>query len=209
MLALARIAWREGRFPKAWLVLTATPGIVGQLLRLFGVEMSDFAAYLPQPAWWWGLVVLGAWGLFIIYSMATKIQHYETRALDIRPFLSALDGSWWIDILNTSRSMLNSCVIALERLENDKGERVFPRSYGISGRAGAFPLRGLQTKNAQLASMQDGKIILHLLSDGGTYTPMQLEDANYRAVLTATSLEGAHCEKRFTLSRNGNVLHIS
>src|SRR5216117_1511002 len=105
---VAKIIWREGRFPKLWTAFTALPGIVQKVLDQLNVNVEAISPYLPEPVWWWGLIVLALRSIYVMYSMGKKLLSYETPAIEIRPFRSAIDGSWWVDVENTGRRPLAS-----------------------------------------------------------------------------------------------------
>jgi hypothetical protein len=200
---LAIIVWKDGGLSWLWLGLSALPTIIDLGTRVW----PESPKTLASVSWWWGIVVVAVW---VIFSLSRRILAYETPAIEIRPYQAAQDGSWWLDIVNTGRRVLGSCVLNMERLENESGRRVFPQSFGISERPNPFPLRGMQPKQARFASLEEGKIVLHLTGPGNRYTRTVLEDDRYTAVLSVYSeAEGAHTEKRVTLLRGSTFLNVS
>jgi hypothetical protein len=208
---LATIVWQEGRIPQLWAFATGVAAFSGKINEWTGLKMAEFLPpWFPNPAWWWGLVVLALW---VSFSLARLVLRYETPALELEVVKDERDNSFWLWIRNVGNKTLNDCAVDFERIENAAGKPVFPHSIGLL-RDGAlsnpFPLRAGQPKQGRFAELKNGKITLWGMSARRQIVEIPLEEDKYVVTVGAYSeAEGAQCKKTLTLSRKDGDLSIS
>jgi hypothetical protein len=194
-----------------WISASVLPAANEWLNKTFGHSVTDLLpTWFPEPSWSWSIAIVALW---IIFSLSRRIMTYETPSLDIRSYQSAIDDTWWVEVTNTGKRKLDSCVLNLERLDDAKGTRVFPESFGLvrsGNNTNPFPLRPDQPKQAKFASLKNEEIVLYLSGANRTLIEMSLEDEAYLATIAAYSeVETAPCKKQLRISRKGNLLNIS
>ena len=208
---LSKIVWKDGGIPELWAFVLGTASFSGKINEWTGFKLSELLPpWFPEPAWWWGLVVLASW---VIFSLANRVLRHETPALEIEVIKDARDSSWWLEIHNVGSKALGSCAVDFERIENTEGKRVFPHSFGLvrpDGLSNPFPLRAAQPKQGRFAELKNGKITILGMTVGRQITEISLEEEKYLVVVGAYSeAEGAQCKKTLTLLRKDGALHVS
>lgn len=207
---LAKIIWKHGGVPKLWFVATGVAAFSSKIDEWTGFKVRDqLPDWFPDPAWWWGLVVLSIW---VIYSLANRVLRYETPTLNVVVVQDNRDKSWWLEIRNEGSKPLNSCAVDFECIENAAGERVFPFSLGLArpeGKSNPFPLRATQPKQGRFAALEEGKIVFYATDINRKLTSYVLAEDRYVFTIGAYSeAEGAQCKKTITLLRDNQELRV-
>jgi len=211
ILRLADIVWEHGGVLKLWAVATGIAAFSSKIDEWTGFKVRELLPdWFPNPAWWWGLVVLALW---MVYSLASRVLRYATPALDMKVVQANNDKSWWLEVRNVGSKSLENCAVDFERIENGAGQRVFPVSFGLArpgGLSNPFPLRATQPKQGQFAVLRNGKIGFYGMSVDRHFTSVELAEEKYVFTVGAYSeAEGAQCKKTFTLLRDNNGLHVT
>jgi len=208
-----KVVWEHGGVLKLWAVATGIATFSSKIDEWTGFKVKGVLPdWFPDPAWWWGLVVLALW---VIVSLARRVSRYETPALEIEAVQDNRDSSWWLEVRNVGGKPLTNCAVDFERIENEAGERVFPSSFGLlrPGESGEssnpFPLRAGQPKQGRFAFLKNGKI--EFVGMAVDRRPVSVELAEEKYVFTVgvySEAEGAQCRKTFALSRDDKGLHV-